>query len=83
MDLIIGIKDTLIHPVVFREKKYRTDSVRLQTLQLGSGYLLDGSHPSINVYGGKLYRASHRYRCQKIATKVSLINHTIVHQNSR
>ena len=75
----MDIQDASIHPVVVNKGKHKVGRLRLLTLQFGTGFLLEGSHPSLYLYGGKLCHLTHGYSKEKVAAKFSLFNHIIVH----
>merc|ERR1711867_292140 len=53
VDLLLGIQDADLHPILANPTKHRLGKLRLLTSKFGSGYLLDGAHPKIKeaAYG--------------------------------
>ena len=47
VDLLLGIQDADLHPILANPTKHRVGKLRLLTSKFGSGYLLDGAHPEI------------------------------------
>ena len=53
VDLLLGIQDADLHPILANPAKHQVGKLRLLTSKFGSGYLLDGAHPRIKeaAYG--------------------------------
>ena len=49
VDLLLGIQDADLHPILTNPKKHRVGKLRLLSSRFGTGYLLDGTHPEIKV----------------------------------
>ena len=58
MDLLLGIQDANLHPILANPNKHRVGKLRLLTSKFGSGYLLDGAHPDIKVFARSLNPAT-------------------------
>ena len=58
VDLLLGIHDADLHPVLANPNKHRVGKLHLLTSRFGSGYLLDGAHPDIKVIANSLNPAT-------------------------
>ena len=58
VDLLLGIHDADLHPVLTNPNKHRVGKLCLLTFRFGTGYLLDGAHPGIKVFARSLNPAT-------------------------
>ena len=58
VDLLLGIHDADLHPILANPKKHQVGKLRLLTSKFGTGYLLDGAHPDIKVIANSLNPAA-------------------------
>ena len=58
VDLLLGIHDADLHPILANPNKHRVGKLCLLTSKFGTGYLLDGARPDIKVIAKSLNPAA-------------------------